>query len=319
MKKTTSTTKLFILPFLVVALFFSTTPEKAQALTVTVANPVLPVIDKTLIAVETKRGATDLLHNAYQDVIKMAGDLSMYAIAQATIDMLTINAFNWVKSGLYGNPLFAVMQGASQMSLTDAIAGTFSNQIRQTSNMANFGPGFQNSLANQLSLTSLADQGRKFQSSLQDPYAKLGVSPQELLEDPKKGTWDTHFTALQDNGNPYGVEIKTAEELKKRQNQAVTAQTSQLSQSRGFLNIVDTNNCSYPDGMITDFTGVDESAIRNLQQVYCKTTTPGAIIEEEIADFTKSPTERLNNIDSINKFIAGFIVSFAGRTASGIF
>lgn len=303
--------KTIIFPFLAFILFFTSNTQTAHAL--------IPVIDATLIAEETARGVVDIAHDTYQDVIKMAGDLSAYSIAQATMDMLIIDSVRWIQTGLNGNPLFATNQAFSSMSLTDAMAGTFSNQLRNYPNMANFGPSFQNNLANGLSLNSLVNQGNKFRSAMSNPYSQYGVTPQQLLNDPSRGTWDTYYTSLKDSGNPYGVELMTTTELRNRQALALETQHNQLNQSNGFLGLVDLKSCNYPDGMNTDFTGVDEAAKQNIQQVYCKTTTPGAIIGDTLSNVTATPLNRLNNVDSINKFIAGFITQFAMQTAYGFF
>lgn len=301
MKKTSTIQKILVLPLVAFALFFSMGTPKAEALFV-------PVIDPTLIGVEE-------IHNTFQDLIKMAMDAASFAVSQLTLTKLVQNTVAWAKTGNNGNPFYASPYG-SYTALSSGVAGTFSNQIRDSTNIANFGPSFQNNLANQLSLKAPVDSDAQFAARIQDPYARVGLDAQSCNTN---FSWDCFYTSLNDSGNPYGVTIMTAEQLRLKQEEAAKIQQEQLANSRGFYHVVDTNDCNYPVGMSTDFTGVDYSAVENLQQIYCKVKTPGVIVEENLVNAVNTDTPRINQADNMNKLISAVITSLASTITSGIF
>ncbi|MEK7460069.1 MAG: hypothetical protein AAB628_00770 [Patescibacteria group bacterium] len=314
MKKTFTIKKILVLPIVAFVLFFSFETPKVEAQ--------VPVIDSASIAVETKIAATDLfilatdtIHSTFQDITKMGLDMASYALSQLTLTALTNSTIRWIQSGYAGNPIYATNLVQSKSSLSDATAMVFSNGVRGATNMANFGTNFQNQLANDLSLQSSADASRKFAASLQDPYTKVGLNAQNCSE---KFSSECLYTSLDDSANPYGVQIKTSQRLDMELKLADEVQSEQLNRSGGFLTIVDTSDCTYPKGMLTDFTGVDDSARRSLQQYYCKSKTPGVMVQNALSNTLNSTFARINGANEFTKALAAITLA-AVTEATGIF
>lgn len=159
-------------------------------------------------------------------------------------------------------------------------------------------------------------------------------------------TWDQFSSALEPGGNPYSLSVLTAEEKAARKATAMAVKTQKLSWSNGFTDIVDTNNCGYPadslyaagdiDPDVEEVPGVNNpnlyvSAARadqlnqqfvsdpSVKGTYCKTTTPGKIVGDQLTKSLGVDMDRLGFADNMNKIIAAFLDTLTQKAIRGVF
>jgi hypothetical protein len=305
--------KILLLPLAVVVLASFDTP-KAQA---QVPGVFVPVYDGITDTTTLKPSAL------FQDVTKMSLDTLSYQAGQLALNQLTQNTVSWIRGGFNGSPAFAVDPNKLFLDLADMVAMGLGREIRGIQT-CNFSPTFNNDLANMLELATRSDAPAKFVVQATCPFpSTINTSAfytAGLTSFEQNGGWKAMEASLNDSGNRFGLNIISGQELAARQQEARSIQEQKASWSGGFMDLVDTGSCTYPEGMDTaTFGGADPSAIASIQRTYCKITTPGKIIQSQLSDTLSTDMQRLGFADNLNKIIAALLQQIAREAVTGIF
>lgn len=263
-------------------------------------------------------------------------DCIVYNAGQKMLEQLTNNTVAWVQGGFHGSPSFSVNTHEVFLDLADMVAGDLARELRGIAT-CDFRVNYKNDLANSVELSSKRQY--KFNSSVECPFPETyQLNSSDFYNGINKWSWEGLEYAMQENGNPFGVALLTGNELALRSSEKEEVRKQELSWANGFTNIVDTENCNYPsttrgrydlneDGNITqdewDQLVSDEmmtkTEARELQKIYCKTTTPGKLLGDKLSEATGVDMQRLGLIDSINKIIGAVISQVTKQAAVGIF
>lgn len=306
----------------------------------TLSVPITDVVGSTLLG---SISGTEYTHTAQKTAVEPVLDNLAYNTAQCALDQLTNSIVNWIRGGFEGSPKYAVDTNQLFADYAGQVANDLARQIRSIA-VCDFTPTFKNDLANAVELTPHARNG--FTDAVSCPFGRdfLTFSAQEFSDDIQNGGWQAFEASLSDRGNPFGVTLLTNRELALRQERSADQTKQKLSWSNGFADIVDTEDCSYPLSETVDYSGygddqesesyiesssgsvadfmqetegssdADVLAARNFyQKTYCKTTTPGAIVGDQLKRSLGVDAERLGFVDNMNKIIGALIEAIANK------
>ncbi len=280
-------------------------------------------------------------------------DCLVYGAGQLLLKQLTNNIVKWIKGGFHGSPSFAVDTHEVFLDLADMVAGDLAREIRGIA-MCKFSANFQNDLANNIELS--AKHIYKFNGATKCPFPEtINVNSSDFYKGINNFTWAGMEYAMTDAGNPFGVALLSGQELSLRSSEKADVRKQELSWSNGFTNMVDTDNCKYPEGYLIyeyevsegkfetrgqydrayDSTAIGPNPegaesggtsiqltpkqVQELQKTYCKTTTPGKIVGDQLTKALGVDADRLGLVDSLNKIIAAVIERLTQDAAMGVF
>ena len=264
-------------------------------------------------------------------------DCIVYNAGQKMLEQLTNNTVQWIQGGFHGSPSFSVNTHEIFLDLADMVAGDLARSIRGIAT-CDFRVNFKNDLANEVELSTKREY--KFNRSVECPFPEtFQVNSSDFYNGINKWSWEGLEYALQESGNPFGVAILTGDELALRSAEKKEVRKQELSWSSGFTNIIDTENCNYPRGLIEYHTGdennttinqdvwnqeieagtITAARAREIQKTYCKTTTPGKILGDRLSESIGVDMQRLGLVDSINKIIGAMISQVTKQASIGIF
>lgn len=260
-------------------------------------------------------------------------DCIVYNAGQQMLQQLTDNTVKWIQGGFHGSPSFTVNTHEVFLDLADMVAGDLARELRGVA-MCDFGVNFQNDLSNTIELS--AKKTYKFAGAAKCPFPEtFNVNSSDFYTGINKFSWGAMEYAMKDNGNPFGMALLTGEELERRSSEKKEVRKQELAWSNGFTNIVDTDTCKYPTGYEGETTSVYEESLlgsmevqnievpaaekREYQKTYCKTTTPGKMLGDQLSEVTGYDMQRLGMVDNINKIVGAFISQVTKQAALGIF
>lgn len=251
-------------------------------------------------------------------------DCLVYNAGQMMLNQLTNNIVSWIQGGFNGSPSFTIDTHKVFLDLADMVAGDLARELRGIA-MCDFRVNFKNDLANTVELS--AKRQYKFAGKAKCPFPEtFNLSSSDFYKGVNKFSWAGMEYAMQDSGNPFGIAMLTGEELAARSSEKADVRKQELSWSNGFTNMVDTNNCNYPEGVDLDDTDLatgepvySDAAKREFQKTYCKTTTPGRIVGDQLSKSTGIDMDRLGLVDNVNKIVAALIDQITKKAAEGIF
>ncbi len=280
----------------------------------------VPVNDKVANA---QIAVTNIISNAdatFNAVTKMNLDAVAYGVAQCTLSAITDNTIKWIQGGFKGSPNFAVDTTNLFEELADAVLSDLSNQIKSLG-ACDFTPNFVYDLAN--SIETSAPKRKKLDRKIACPFDdSLNFSASQFYGPASRFSWGLFETALGDNGNQFGVKVVTADEARRRQEEAKNDTERRLNWSNGFTDIIDYANCNYPDEEI-EAAANDQSfspALREMyQRKYCPTTTPGKIVGDSLMKAIGAKQDRIGFADNMNKIISALIHELTKEAITGIF
>ncbi|OHA84239.1 MAG: hypothetical protein A2937_00370 [Candidatus Yonathbacteria bacterium RIFCSPLOWO2_01_FULL_47_33b] len=306
--------KILLLPLIVVS-FFSFDISKAQAQVPSIFVPVYS-------AIEHGTSATDAL---WQDVTENGISMLAYQAGQIALNQLTQNTISWIRGGFNGSPSFAIDTNEIFLGLADMQAAGLAREIRGLAT-CDFSPTFKDDLANMLELSTRRDAPSKFGVQASCPFpSNINASvfyTAGLNTFEQNGGWEAMEASLNDSGNRFGLNVISGQELAARKSEAKNIQEQKLGWSNGFMDLVDTSDCTFPNGQ-ADFNSIDWSndpqgkAI--MERSFCKTTTPGKIIEGQLSDTLGTDLDRLGFADDLNKIIGALIQQLTQEAVNGIF
>ncbi|MCK9344713.1 MAG: hypothetical protein M0P64_01150 [Candidatus Pacebacteria bacterium] len=263
----------------------------------------------------------------WQTTIKGFLDCVVYKAGQIALDKLTDQTITWIKGGMNGSPYYAIDPAQFEQDLIGAVAGNLSAQIRGLE-LCEFDTMFKNDLANWLVVGSTGNADLKFQKTVACPFKQINAS--EFYSGAQAFTWQYFETALNDSGNPFGVSVVAQNEYTKQQAAEAARAKQQLDWGQGFLSVVDTSDCQWPDDMTEqavvngasyndEGATLSETEIAAYQRAYCKKVTPAQLIQSQLTKSTESEWDRLGFADNLNKIISAFVTKVSNDAVKGIF
>ena len=317
--------KAVAVPVVATIIFFSLGASRANA-------QFVPVSDLAHTTVTTSHSLADVASMSFQNIMKMGLDTLAYGAGQLVLNQLTENTIKWIQGGFHGSPSFAVDTTQLEQDMLDAVAGDVIAQIKGIQTCT-FTINYQDDLTDSLLLSTKSR--RKFPIKCPFPET-LNLTAQGFYEDFNKGGWGLFAWALEDSGNPYGVQIVTAQEMAARQEATKKQSDQSLGWSNGFVNLLDTSDCNYPGEIgskvaiynaaqadpasvtLEEYSsigsggigGVNQGSIDTWNKQYCKTTTPGNIVSNQLTKTLGLDMDRLGFADNMNKIIAALIKRF---------
>lgn len=262
-------------------------------------------------------------------------NMLVYNAAQLMLNQITENIVNWIQTGFQGDPSFAVDPKRLFNDLADMVAGDLANQIRGLA-VCDFDANFKLNLMNSLLLVQ--DQDSQLSRKLVCPFDIIDVSscdsngqncrtisPAQRVEAFSQrftnGLWGAYEQSLRDNGNKFGVALTTRQELDRRTAESQKTQGDKLTQSGGFLDVLDMSSCAYPPEVQArlDSGEVNSGEKQAIQRTWCKTGTPGSIVSSQLQKTTGLDMDRLGMADNLNKIATAFIQQLARTAIEGIY
>jgi hypothetical protein len=306
--------KILLLP-LVAVLFTSFDTPQAQA---QVPGVFVPVYS----AIEHSTSAADAL---WQDVTENGISMLAYQAGQVALNQLTQNTLSWIRGGFNGSPSFAIDPYELFLGLADMEAAGLGREIRGLAT-CNFSPTFNNDFANMIELATRRNAPAKFAIQANCPFpSSINTSvfySAGLNTFEQNGGWEALEASLNDSGNRFGLNVISGQELAARQNEARSIQEQKSSWSSGFMDLVDTSDCSFPNGQ-ADFNSIDWSNDPQgkalMEKSFCKTSTPGKIVQDELSNTLGTDLDRLGFADDLNKIIGALIQQLTHEAVTGIF
>lgn len=263
-----------------------------------------------------------------------------FTVGKKIVDQLTQNTIGWIKGGFHGDASFAVDLNAIALETADSIAGGMVLSLRNIS-VCEFSLTYKDDLIDSIDL-SAKKRPYIYNQKATCPFKEsYGFKASEFYSGTSKFGWDLMGAALNDGGNPYGLQLVTAQEQADREAKAIADKDKKLSWSNGFTDILDTDDCNYPPGTFytaDDFsvggTGsmtqaeadrkneemmLDPARVKALQKAHCKTTTPGKIVSDQLTKTLGLNMDRLGLSDNLNKIFATLIDTLTQKTIRGVF
>lgn len=316
----TTTKKIFTLPLVVTTLFFSLNTPKAEALGLAV-----PSWDGLSILETITQQLADSADEIIQESVRISLDSAAYAAGQALLNQMTENTIAWIRGGYQGSPSFDVNPERLMNDLADSVAGNTARQIRGLA-LCDFDNTFRNDLANMVELSTRRDAPAKFAAQVQCPFPST-INASDFFRAgarsfEQNGGWDTFERSLSDSGNRFGARVMVSQELIARQDTAQTTQEKKLARSNGFLDIVNTDDCTYPEGQAA-FDAIDWSNDPKgkalWQKQYCNTRTPGKVVGDTLTKTLGVDMDKLGLVDSVNKIIGAVINQMISDAKQSLF
>ncbi|MFZ2303217.1 MAG: fibronectin type III domain-containing protein [Minisyncoccia bacterium] len=297
--------------------------------------------------------ATNVAELTWSAVGKNLLDYAAYAAAQNLLTQLTNNTVRWIQGGFHGSPAYAVDTDQMFTEIADNIAGNLVLSIRNIAT-CNFSANYKDDLMNAVYLEP-KKRDYVYDNKAKCPFKEnYDFKASDFYSGVSRFTWDAFGDALEDGGNPYGLETITAKEMAYREAEAKQTKSQKLSWSNGYADIIDPNSCNYPaeifyaagdsspdgDDVISGEawgplrTRVlsqaqasqknaellsDPARVKALQDAYCKTTTPGKIVGDQLTKSLGMDMDRIGFADNMNKIIAAFLDQLTQQTIRGVF
>lgn len=278
------------------------------------------------------------------DVLGKNGlDALAYQMAQNLLSQLTTNIVTWIRGGFHGSPSFTVDTKGMAIDIADQIAGGLILSIRNVQ-VCSFTISYKDDLINSVDY-SVSKRPYIYNQKAKCPFQeKYGFKASDFYDDFNRGGWEAFGASLEDSGNRYGVQLLTAQEQAAREAEAKASTNQKLSWSNGFTDIIDTTKCNYPaeilyyegdpnpnspDGAPLTFEEAtilngetlngDPARTRELQKAYCKTTTPGKIVGDQLTKSLGVNMDRLGFADNMNKIVSAFLDVTMEKAVRGVF
>lgn len=266
-------------------------------------------------------------HTQFQDVIMQNLDAWAYGVGQCALQLMTNQTIEWIKGGFAGSPNYSINVDKLFQDLSDSVAKDLAFQIDGL-NACDFTPQFKTDLINsvKLSAQSRSISRNRYSQRVKCPFPST-IDPAVFLQDFKQGGWAGFEASLSDSGNPFGVGLATRKEQKARDSQAKEVQQGKLTQSSGFLDILDWDGstlsadpgCAFPWTVVDNWAGMGADNQHYYAKQYCNTKTPGKTVEDQLSKSLGTEFDRLGFADSLNKIISALIGQVNLEVRQGLF
>lgn len=285
---------------------------------------------------------------AWSSVGKNLLDYAAYAAAQNLLNQLTQNTIKWIQGGFRGSPSYAVDTNQMFTEIADNIAGGMILSLRNIA-VCDFKANYKDDLTNAVYM-STKQRPYVYNQKATCPFKQeWNFTAKEFYAGTSRFAWDAFGAALEDSGNPYGIQTVTAKEMAEREEKAKADKEKKLSWSNGFADIIDPSSCNYPahifyyagdikpvdyasgsvstsDTMTAEEASAknkellsDPSFVKSIQDQYCKTTTPGKIVGDQLTKTLGIDMDRIGFADNMNKIVSAFLDQITQKTIRGVF
>ena len=323
--------KILLTAILATVFFISVFADRAQAqIAAVVSAPLLEAQTAGIVVATNVSAAVNTTATTWETIRKNGLDWMVYQASQVLLNELTENIIAWIRGGFNGSPSFAVDPERFFNDLADMVAGDLANEIRGIA-VCDFDADFRINLMNSL---FLEPEQAKVAKKLTCPFDAIDFSScdsngqncrryspaeqaQSFAQNFVNGGWNAYEATLRDGGNKFGVALVTQKELNNRKLNQQRIQEQKLTQSGGFLDMVDTGACRYPDGV--DVSTLSGSELKMYQRTHCPTTTPGKLIGEQLNKVTGIDMDRLGFADNFNKIASAFIQQVTRMAIQGVY
>lgn len=309
----------------------------AQSTITAASSPTTAVATGASAAIDAGKSTWDI-------VTKNLLDYVAYSAAQNLLNQLTNSTLKWIQGGFHGSPSFAVDTDQMFTEIADNIAGNLVLQLRGIAS-CEFTASYRDDLANSVYIAP-KKKDYIFDNQARCPFKQnWNFTATEFYAGANKLTWDAFGAMLDDGGNPYGVQTITSKELARKTADAQAKKAQETSWSNGFTDIKDLNDCAYPESIFAtkDSLGKDPQYMfmlpaereakaneLNTQMVsdpdfirkhkeYCKTTTPGKIVGDQLTKTLGINMDRIGFADNMNKIVAAFLDQVMTKAVRGVF
>lgn len=353
--------KIFTLVFAVGLCFSSFGTPRARAVVFVPVSDGMHTIQGTITAVSTPVTAVatpasavanvgdtlvNTAHTGWSTIGKNTLNTLAYQAGQIALNQLTDNTIAWIRGGFHGSPSFNVDTQAMGEELADSVTLGLVSQIKSLA-VCDFDVdvSFVDNLTDSYQLAKKKKMPIKcpFDESVTKINATFYASDVETAVN--SFSWELFSAALNDAGNPYGVQIVTANEQAAQQAKTKANSDQKQSWSNGYADLVDTNDCKYPSeikkilegtpaseatGGLDPGTGeqiptqevppeTDPAKIAAWQKQYCKTTTPGNIVGSQLTKTLGLDMDRLGFADNLNKIISALLTVAVQSAVRSVF
>lgn len=267
--------------------------------------------------------------NSMQTYNKGFMDCMIYTMGQLMIENITNDIVIWIQGGFNGKPRFATDLNSLLDGAEDIAGGDLVRQLRGLA-VCDFSINFIDDLG--LENSSRKKYRNMFTDRVSCPFGNgplLEYTASQFQEDFTKGGWRAYEAHLRDSGNPYGVKVLASRELMDRKQTVEERNKDRLSWSGGFADVVDTTDCTYPSDIqqkleanVTnpeDPNYIEPQTKKYYQRQYCKTSTPGNIVQSQLQKTTELDLDRLGVADSLNKIIHTLITTLSRNAVKSAF
>ncbi len=253
----------------------------------------------------------------FQQFLKQSADCAANLASKYMIKQMNKQTRAWIKEGLGGVP-FAT---PNLKKLLSDYAQLPANELkRQVAgfNLCDFDGNntYKNRLGNSIILSTRQNAPTKFENQVECPFPN--TSGANSAQDFYGGnfSWAALNNAVQPGGNEFEIAYQMSNELAAMTEETLDAKKLELTYSDGMSGVVDTEGCDYlADYNENDYSPEEWAAMAS---TYCKTTTPGKVISEQLIDSVKSDMQKLINSDSLAKLIESFVTEQLTNATRGL-
>jgi len=222
-----------------------------------------------------------------------------FFVAKAAINVITESTVNWINGGFDGNPAFVDDFGGFLREVADRSTAQF---IEGTALELLCSPWRANI---RVALSIPSGFRQEVACTLSDIVANIDNF---VNGDFRQGGWGGWFQlTTRPNNNPYSLYISSASQLDSRIARQQSLDRDQLNWGRGFLSY---KKCD--EGGQPTTPGGGPGAPTN-----CKIVTPGAVIEDQLANVLGSSVRQLELADEFNEIIGALLNQLVLRVVGG--
>jgi hypothetical protein len=242
------------------------------------------------------------------------GDSLAYAASRVVINNMSKKVTTWATSGNNGNPYYPTDYKSFYQNIKSDQVSSFITQLQSADGSNPYSSAFAK---------SLAAKARSEAESFTDKYKYTGPSA-SFFKDNSGFNWEDWYKYLQPQNNSLGYSQIATQQIKKLEDQALQATKDELANNSGFLSQKVCDDKSFKEivndsekaKLLAAAAKGDKSAITTLGNSVCKdfkTSTPGAIIAQQLKDVLGSPLRQTEQVDEINEALGSVFDNMVSR------
>lgn len=260
-------------------------------------------------------------------------DTLAWTAAQVIIDKFTDSLVMWIQSGFQGSPMFVTNPERFLAGVANDVSGAFIDEFNLeflcTSlgeinlDLSFFFPGTSRSKYN-CTFSDIVENfknlGIKFNINVDITQENI---VREYQKDFRNGGWPMWLAMAQPENNPDARLLQATEDVWSMSEEKKEEERQTIQRGKGFLGLRVCARWESGGNVDTSEEGLTSQEIYNRANssatkcIEWKTTTPGAIIEEQLSNAVGSDLSRLHLADEINEVIGALAVALVGWVVTG--
>lgn len=253
-------------------------------------------------------------------------DTLAWTAAKVILDKFTDSLVMWIQSGFQGSPMFVTNPGRFLKDVGNDISGDFIDELnleflceplgKFVFDINFFFPGTSRSKYN-CTFSDIADNFKEMADRGLGDWVDINVNitqeniVREYNKDFRSGGWAMWLASADPKNNPYGRLLTAADDVYSRSGEKKEEERQQVQTGRGFLGM---KVCVRYDTRTTYTEAKPEGFKKCLEY---KTTTPGAIVSDQMSKVTGLDMDRLNLADEINEVIGALAYQLVSWVITG--